>query len=166
MLGLALSYKDRLLVFRWVLVVLPLWLVCFCFAMKEISWRLFLTLNRLKLLRHLSLHLDIWTTFWILTILALGAWSVVFVRLGCGWTGLMPLMPGPHFWICVCLFQADLFRLEFVVGAVALVLVWWIFHFWMVAFPVLPLAGFVFLGLFGLLGCLVVWLVSVPVVGV
>ena len=40
------------------------------------------------------------------------------------------------------------------------------FHFWMVVLPVLPLAGFEFLGLFGLLGCLVVWLVSVPVVGV
>ena len=35
----------------------------FYFAMKEISWRLFLTLNKLKLLKHLNLHLDIWTTF-------------------------------------------------------------------------------------------------------
>ena len=32
MLGLALGYTDGLLVFRWVLVVLLLWLVCFCFA--------------------------------------------------------------------------------------------------------------------------------------
>ena len=31
-LDLALSYADGLLVFRRVLVVLPLWLVCFCFA--------------------------------------------------------------------------------------------------------------------------------------
>ena len=31
-LDLALSYADKLLVFRWVLIVLPLWLVCFCFA--------------------------------------------------------------------------------------------------------------------------------------
>ena len=31
--------------------------------MKEISWRLFLTLNKLKILKHLNLHLDIWTTF-------------------------------------------------------------------------------------------------------
>ena len=36
----------------------------------------------------------------------------------------------------------------------------------MVTFPVLPLTGFVFLGLFGLLECLVVWLISVPVVKV
>ena len=35
----------------------------FFFAMKEISVRLFLTLNKLKLLKHLNLHLDIWTTF-------------------------------------------------------------------------------------------------------
>ena len=31
--------------------------------MKEISWRLFLTINKLKLLKYLNLHLDIWTTF-------------------------------------------------------------------------------------------------------
>ena len=40
------------------------------------------------------------------------------------------------------------------------------FPFWVVAFPVLPLAGFIFLGLFGLLGCLVMWLISMPVIKV
>ena len=33
----------------------------------------------------------------------------------------------------------------------------------MVTFPVLPLTGFIFLNLFGLLECLVIWLISMPV---
>ena len=37
------------------------------------------------------------------------------------------------------------------------------FHFWMVTFPVLSLTGFTFLNLFGLLECLVMWLISMPV---
>ena len=45
--------------------------------------RLFLTLNKLKLLKHLKLHLDIWTTFSILTILTLKTWSIVFICLNC-----------------------------------------------------------------------------------
>ena len=36
-LDLALSYTDKLLVFRWVFIVLLLQLICFYFAMKEIS---------------------------------------------------------------------------------------------------------------------------------
>ena len=40
------------------------------------------------------------------------------------------------------------------------------FHFWMVTFPVLPLTGFIFLNLFGLLECLVMWLISMPVIKV
>ena len=40
------------------------------------------------------------------------------------------------------------------------------FHFWMVTFPVLPLTGFTFLNLFGLLECLVMWLISMPVIKV
>ena len=42
-----------------------------------------LTLSKLKLLKHLNLHLDIWMTFYILTILTLKAWSIVFIRLNC-----------------------------------------------------------------------------------
>ena len=38
--------------------------------------------------------------------------------------------------------------------------------FWMVTFPVLPLVGFIFLNLFGLLECLVMWLISMPVIKV
>ena len=34
----------------------------------------------------------------------------------------------------------------------------------MVTFSVLPLKGFIFLSLFGLLGCLVMWLISMPVI--
>ena len=37
-----------------------------------------------------------------------------------------------------------------------------IFHFWTVAFPVLT--GFTFLNLFGLLKCLDMWLISMPVI--
>ena len=33
-------------------------------------------------------------------------------------------------------------------------------------FPVLPLTGFTFLNLFGLLECLVMWLISMPVIKV
>ena len=36
----------------------------------------------------------------------------------------------------------------------------------MVRFPVLSLTGFIFLNLFGLLECLVMWLISVPVIKV
>ena len=40
------------------------------------------------------------------------------------------------------------------------------FPFWMVTFPVLPLTGFTFLNLFGLQECLVMWLISMPVIKV
>ena len=40
------------------------------------------------------------------------------------------------------------------------------FHFWMVMFPLLPLTEFTFLNLFGLLECLVMWLISMPVIKV
>ena len=36
----------------------------------------------------------------------------------------------------------------------------------MVTFPVLPLTGFIFLNLFGLLECLIMWLISMPVIKV
>ena len=38
--------------------------------------------------------------------------------------------------------------------------------FWMVTFPILPLTGFTFLNLFGLLECQVMWLISMPVIKV
>ena len=41
----------------------PLIADLFYFAMKEISLHLFLTLSKLKFLKHLNIHLDIWTTF-------------------------------------------------------------------------------------------------------
>ena len=41
-----------------------------------------------------------------------------------------------------------------------------IVNFWMVMFSVLPLTGFIFLNLFGLLECLVMWLISMPVIKV
>ena len=41
-----------------------------------------------------------------------------------------------------------------------------IVNFWMVTFPVLPLTGFIFVNLFGLLECLVMWLISMPVIKV
>ena len=40
------------------------------------------------------------------------------------------------------------------------------FHFWMVTFPVLPLTRFTVLSLFGLLECLVMGLISMPVIKV
>ena len=41
-----------------------------------------------------------------------------------------------------------------------------IINFWMVTFPVLPLTGFTFLNLFGFLECVVMWLISMPVIKV
>ena len=70
----------------------------------------------------------------------------------------------PFFWICIYLFQTDLFHLKFMISA--MILIRYIFHFWMVTFPVLPLTGFTFLNLFGLLECLVMWLISMPVIKV
>ena len=40
------------------------------------------------------------------------------------------------------------------------------FPFWMVTFTVLPLTGFTFLNLFGFLECVVMWLISMPVIKV
>ena len=40
-------------------------------------------LSKLKLLKHLNQHLDIWTTFLILTILTLKARSIEFIHLNC-----------------------------------------------------------------------------------
>ena len=40
------------------------------------------------------------------------------------------------------------------------------FPFLDVTFPVLPLTGFTFLNLFGLLECLVMWMISMPVIKV
>ena len=40
------------------------------------------------------------------------------------------------------------------------------FPFWMVTFHVLSLTGFTFLNLFGLLECLVIWLISMPLIKV
>ena len=40
------------------------------------------------------------------------------------------------------------------------------FPFWMMTFPILPLTGFTFLILFGFLQCLVMWLISMPVIKV
>ena len=39
-------------------------------------------------------------------------------------------------------------------------------YFWMVMFPVLSLTGFIFLNLFGLLECLVMWLIAMPIIKV
>ena len=59
----------------------------------------------------------------ILTILTLKAWSVVFIRLNCSYTKLISLIPKPHFWICIYLFQTDLFHLKFMISAMTLILI-------------------------------------------
>ena len=57
-LDLALSFIDKLLVFRCVLIVLLVKLTGFCFAMQEIAFPLFLTMNKLELLKNLTLLPD------------------------------------------------------------------------------------------------------------
>ena len=34
-----------------------------------------------------------------------------------------PLIPKPHFWICIYLFQTDLFHLKFMISAMTLILI-------------------------------------------
>ena len=34
------------------------------------------------------------------------------------------LVPKPHFWICIYLFQTDLFHLKFMISAMSLILIW------------------------------------------
>ena len=36
---------------------------------------------------------------------------------------LIPLIPKPHFWICIYLFQTDLFHLTFMISAMTLILI-------------------------------------------
>ena len=36
---------------------------------------------------------------------------------------LIPLIPNPHFWICIYLFQTDLFHLKFMISAMTLILI-------------------------------------------
>ena len=38
-------------------------------------------------------------------------------------TKLIPLIPKPHFWICVYLFQTDLFHLKFMISAMTLIMI-------------------------------------------
>ena len=38
-------------------------------------------------------------------------------------TKLIPLIPKPHFWICIYLFQTDLFHLKFMISAMTLILI-------------------------------------------
>ena len=41
--------------------------------------------------------------------------------LNCSLTKLIPLIPKPHFWICIYLFQTDLFHLKFMISAMTLI---------------------------------------------
>ena len=43
-------------------------------------------------------------------------WSIVFNHLNCSLTKLIPLIPKPRFWICIYLFQTDLFHLKFMLA--------------------------------------------------
>ena len=36
---------------------------------------------------------------------------------------LVPLIPKPHFWICIFLFQTELFHLKFMISAMTLILI-------------------------------------------
>ena len=46
-----------------------------------------------------------------------------FIQLNCSKTKLIPLIPKPHFWICIYLFQVDLFHLKFMISALTLILI-------------------------------------------
>ena len=46
-----------------------------------------------------------------------------FIHLNCSQTKLISLIPKPHFWICVYLFQTDFFYLKFMISAMTLILI-------------------------------------------
>ena len=58
LLDLELNFIDKLLVFRWELIVLLLLQICFFFVMREISWSLSHVKIRLTLLRLSLLNID------------------------------------------------------------------------------------------------------------
>ena len=71
----------------------------FCFVRKrfyDVSC-LFLRIHKLILLKLLIQLPDIWTTFYILTILTLKVWSLKCILLNCNWKKLILLIPKPHF---------------------------------------------------------------------
>ena len=41
----------------------------------------------------------------------------------CSYTKLIPLIPKPHFWVCIYLFQTDLFHLKFMISAMTFILI-------------------------------------------
>ena len=51
------------------------------------------------------------------------AWSIVFIHLNFSKTKQIPLISKPHFWICISLFQTDMFHLEFMISAMTLILI-------------------------------------------
>ena len=61
----------------------PLVADLFLFCYERDFMTLFLMVRKLKLLKHLTQNLDIWMTFYILTILTLKAWSIEFIHLNC-----------------------------------------------------------------------------------
>ena len=61
-------------------------------------------------------------------------------------TKLMRLIPNPHFWIYIYLFQTDLFQLNFMISEMTFDFNVVKFpFFWTGTFPILPLTGFTFL---------------------
>ena len=71
LLDLELNFIDKLLVFRWELIVLLLLLICFFFVMREISLSLSHVKIRLTLVRLLIQLQDTLTIYEILTIFTL-----------------------------------------------------------------------------------------------
>ena len=70
-----------------------------------------------------------------------GGWSARFIHLGCGLVELVLQMPGHPFWVCIGLFLTALFHPGFVIGVVALLLIWLASPFWGGGVPRRPTCG-------------------------
>ena len=90
-------------------------------------------------------RLGVWAIFLTLTVLVFffggGGWSARFIHLGCGLAELVLQMPGPPFWVCICLFLTALFHPGFLIGVVALLLIWLASPFWGGRVPRRPACG-------------------------
>ena len=110
-LDLVTSYTEKLVVFRWIQIVLLLYPICFYFATKESSWFLFLMIIKSILLtsRYLDVH--------CFSITFLKSYNPYFEGMvnhkNCNWIKLILKIPMSPFWIYIYLFLMVLFPAKF-----------------------------------------------------
>ena len=95
----------------------PLVVICFYFAMKEIWWRLFWKIIEAfnSTTRYLNDLLNIDNPYFVRMVNRIYPPELQFNKTHTSDTEA-------HFWICIYLFQTDLFNLKFMISAMNLVL--------------------------------------------